>query len=231
MDVDASDPAVVAGESHLFVPLDDVVMAEESSHPASSPSDDVFMTGKTYSTSVPCDVIMTVESCSTSDDAVMAGELLGGGDELMIQGALTDRPPLTIQPDQISPATNGSPFLPVISEAHLHGLIRMPSETPEPVATYEEEIPNDEEEDTDLSKASWLGAVGDDEDTNGADECSPSKRRVTIRKKAAIKEEMQFLLVHGDALLLSGDDFDFAIERKGMGLCKWIDRIDSRTSC
>lgn len=148
-----------------------------------------------------------------------------GDDKLATQGAYEDESssPAAAR-GQISTHSAMNSSGPLLSEVDLNGLIRMASEPPdasEPAVTYDDEIPNDEEEDTELGKISWLGEVEDDNDAYGIDE-SPSKRRVVARKKAIVKEDMYFLLVHGDALVLSGDDFDFSIERKGMGLRKWF---------
>lgn len=146
-----------------------------------------------------------------------------GDDKLATQSAYKDEPLPAAALDQITTHSAMNSRL-LLSEVDLNGLIRMASEPPDvsdPVVTYDDEIPNDDEEDTDLGKISWLGEVEDDNDAYGVDESS-SKQRVVTRKKAAVKEDMYFLLVHGDALVLSGDDFDFSIERKGMGLRKWF---------
>ncbi|KAJ3749181.1 hypothetical protein DFH05DRAFT_1592877 [Lentinula detonsa] len=105
---------------------------------------------------------------------------------------------------------------PICPEANFE-LIRMAS--PNPVVRYGEEILYDGENDF---KSTWLKEVVDD--LNGIDEHppehSPKSRDVTVKKKVSEKEDMHFILVHGDVLVLSGDDFDYSIERKGMGLRK-----------
>ncbi|KAF9059777.1 hypothetical protein BDP27DRAFT_448724 [Rhodocollybia butyracea] len=103
----------------------------------------------------------------------------------------------------------------VVTEANLEGLIRMASDPLELFEPYDEEITNNEEDICD-TKSSWLGGVEKDFEADGVDESQ--RRRVTTKRATAVKEDMQFLLVHGDVLLLSGDDFDYGIERKGMGL-------------
>ncbi|KIK68865.1 hypothetical protein GYMLUDRAFT_34854 [Collybiopsis luxurians FD-317 M1] len=113
---------------------------------------------------------------------------------------------------------DGRPFSEVFSEQNLHGLIRMQSDEPENThepATYEEEIPNDDGMDHHTAS---LPEIGENDNDDGATESLSSGRRVSAKKKGSAKEDMQFLLVHGDALLLSGDDFEYWIERKGMGL-------------
>ncbi|KAJ3798396.1 hypothetical protein GGU11DRAFT_744352 [Lentinula aff. detonsa] len=106
---------------------------------------------------------------------------------------------------------------PMCPEASFESLIRM--ESPNPVVRYGEEILYDGENDF---KSTWLKEVVDD--LNGIDEHppehSPKSTDVTVKKKVSEKEDMHFILVHGDVLVLSGDDFDYSIERKGMGLRK-----------
>ncbi|KAJ3756480.1 hypothetical protein EV360DRAFT_84920 [Lentinula raphanica] len=98
-----------------------------------------------------------------------------------------------------------------IFEEDLNGLIRMGS----PYVQYDV-APGIE----DGHRSTWqVGEIG-----AGIQECpsesSPKRRDSAKKKLVSGKEDMCFILVHGDVLLLSGDDFDYSIERKGMGLCK-----------
>ncbi|KAH7875130.1 uncharacterized protein C8R40DRAFT_217139 [Lentinula edodes] len=106
----------------------------------------------------------------------------------------------------------------MLIETNFDGLIRM--EFPEAVATFQEGVYNDYEDDPHAVTSSWPEEVTDN--TNETEEPSlelPSKsQNATAKRKTYVREDMHFILVHGDALVLSGDDFEYAIERKGMGL-------------
>ncbi|KAJ3899543.1 hypothetical protein F5879DRAFT_976596 [Lentinula edodes] len=106
----------------------------------------------------------------------------------------------------------------MLIETNFDGLIRM--EFPEAVATFQEGVYNDYEDDPHAVTSSWPEEVSDN--TNETEEPSlelPSKsQNATAKRKTYVREDMHFILVHGDALVLSGDDFEYAIERKGMGL-------------
>ncbi|KAJ4468292.1 hypothetical protein J3R30DRAFT_3560634 [Lentinula aciculospora] len=115
---------------------------------------------------------------------------------------------------QVTPAEGSEMMLSMPSEADFTGLIRMLS--PESIATYEEDVPNHDEDDSSCKKTIWLGGVVDD--SNEIAGPSLKHGNVEAKEKESLKEDMHFTLVHGDALVLSGDDFDYTIERKGMGL-------------
>lgn len=125
-----------------------------------------------------------------------------------------EKPPPMMTTD---PADYWAPM--VVTDADLEGLIRMASDPSEVSEQLDGEIPNNEEDICD-TKSSWLGGV-EKEDFEEDDADESQRRRVATKRVTPVKEDMQFLLVHGDVLLLSGDDFDYGIERKGMGLCKY----------
>ncbi|KAJ3847282.1 hypothetical protein EV368DRAFT_87910 [Lentinula lateritia] len=106
----------------------------------------------------------------------------------------------------------------MLIETDFDGLIRMDS--PEPVTTFEEGVYNDYEDDPHALTNSWPEEVIDN--TNETEEpsleLSSNSQSATAKRKTYVREDMHFILVHGDALVLSGDDFEYAIERKGMGL-------------
>ncbi|KAJ3928695.1 MAG: hypothetical protein NXY57DRAFT_493918 [Lentinula lateritia] len=112
--------------------------------------------------------------------------------------------------------TSGNELM--LMETHFDGLIRM--EFPEPVATSEEGVYNDCEDDPHALTSSWPEEVTDN--TNETEEpsleLSSKSQNAIAKRKTHVREDMHFILVHGDALVLSGDDFEYAIERKGMGL-------------
>ncbi|KAJ4494003.1 hypothetical protein C8J55DRAFT_500349 [Lentinula edodes] len=112
--------------------------------------------------------------------------------------------------------TSGNELM--LMETHFDGLIRM--EFPEPVATSEQGVYNDCEDDPHALTSSWPEGVTDN--TNETEEpsleLSSKSQNAIAKRKTHVREDMHFILVHGDALVLSGDDFEYAIERKGMGL-------------
>ncbi|KAF5388783.1 hypothetical protein D9757_005670 [Collybiopsis confluens] len=144
---------------------------------------------------------------SANRDVVMADALLAGFDE-----------PKWNNGEGLSTLAyallDSNLFSAAIPRWNFDDLIPMPPEVEDVVepTNYENWIPDDEDLERDGSLLTTKGGAEDDS----------AARRSSARRQAPAKDTMHFNLLHGDALLLSGDEFEYWIERKGMGLCELV---------